>query len=121
MDELDELNEAPNIVRGEVNLQHNLHADDAAAMMAPPSAHRQRMLADDDDDEDDEDVVLSTDDLLRRGGMPFGVVPAHVPNAMVLVGAAAARSPQRQRPGVPQSNGDLGSHRMGAAGPHVHT
>lgn len=110
MDELDELNEAPNIVRGEVNLSHDLHPDDAAVMMAPsPVSRKKRMLLDDcDDDDDDEDVVLSTDDLLRRGGHL-----THVPNAMVVVGAAAAR-------GQP-TNGDLGGHRTGAAGPQMYT
>lgn len=77
MDELDEFNEAPHIVHGDVILSPSLSTD----LHRSGDAINDRDLDDDANsldinggitvdllDDDDEDIVLSTDDLLLGGG-----------------------------------------------------
>lgn len=91
MDELDELNEAPNIVRGDVNLPRNqqLNGNHADAGGRQPNAvqHLERILHDyGDDDDDEEEIVLSTDDLLHHSH-----ATSHVPKQMSLAVEHAQR------------------------------
>lgn len=73
MDELDEFNEAPHIVHGDVHLnREQLHDDvnDEHRHRRNPHTDISTELLNDDDD-DEEDVILSTDDLLR-GNLKMG-------------------------------------------------
>lgn len=75
MDELDEFNEAPHIVHGDVILPSNVVG--GSVTREQQLRHPSDVVIDDDDtqlrtvnllDDDDEDIVLSTDDLLIGNG-----------------------------------------------------
>lgn len=64
MDELDEFNEAPHIVHGDVLLSPSLSAENLSQdLPLDINGHITADLLEDDD----EDIVLSTDDLLTPG------------------------------------------------------
>lgn len=109
MDELDELNEAPNIVRGDVNLPRNQHLNgndaDTAGRQPVAVQHLERILHDydDDDDDDGEEIVLSTDDLLHHSHA------SNVPKQMSLVvdqNGGGGSTPKRG----PNGNGPMVVH-----------
>lgn len=65
MDELDEFNEAPHIVHGDVMLSPSLSTENLSQdLPLDINGHITADLLDDDD----EDIVLSTDDLLTPAG-----------------------------------------------------
>lgn len=72
MDELDEFNEAPHIVHGDVHINHDDHLRNGT--------DNHRLSAELLEDED-EDVVLSTDDLLRGGTASHNLNSDPLPNA----------------------------------------
>lgn len=68
MDELDEFNEAPHIVHGDVLLSPSLSTENLSQdLPLDINGHITADLLDDDD----EDIVLSTDDLLTPGNHHF--------------------------------------------------
>lgn len=68
MDELDEFNEAPHIVHGDVLLSPSLSTENLSQdLPLDINGHITADLLDDDD----EDIVLSTDDLLTAGNHHF--------------------------------------------------
>lgn len=80
MDELDEFNEAPHIVHGDVLLSPSLSTENLSQdLPLDVNGHITADLLDDDD----EDVVLSTDDLLTPGNHHFN---AHRGNHDALLG-----------------------------------
>lgn len=85
MDELDEFNEAPHIVHGDVLLPPSLSTENLSQdLPLDINGHITADLLDDDD----EDVVLSTDDLLTPGNRHFNAHRGNRDGLLLLNGEA---------------------------------
>lgn len=86
MDELDEFNEAPHIVHGDVpHLSPSLSTENLSQdLPLDINGHITADLLDDDD----EDIVLSTDDLLTPGNHHFNAHRGHRDGLLLLNGEA---------------------------------
>ncbi|KAG4077941.1 hypothetical protein HA402_013441 [Bradysia odoriphaga] len=85
MDELDEFNEAPHIVHGDVLLSPSLSTENLSQDL--PLDINGRITADLLDD-DDEDIVLSTDDLLSPGNHHFNAHQGNRDGLLLINGEA---------------------------------
>ncbi len=85
MDELDEFNEAPHIVHGDVQLSPSLSTENLSQdLPLDINGHITADLLDDDD----EDIVLSTDDLLTPANNHFNAHHGHRDDLLRVNGEA---------------------------------